>query len=59
MCAVFCNGQGLNLQMKPHNWFEKPCNELLKFPVKMGKETSMPAYGGFIPQSCAVKWQKI
>lgn len=26
MCAG-CIGQGLNLQMKPYNWFEKPCNE--------------------------------
>lgn len=52
MCAG-CIGQGLNLQMKPYNWFEKPCNELLEISSEDVLLFSMPVYGGFIPQSCA------
>ena len=52
MCAG-CISQGLNLQMKPYNWFEKPCNELLEISSEDVLLFSMPVYGGFIPQSCA------
>ena len=52
MCAG-CIGQGLNLQMKPYNWFKKPCNELLEISGEDVLLFSMPVYGGFIPQPCA------
>ena len=52
MCAG-CISQGLNLQMKPYNWFEKPCNELLEISSEDVLLFSMPVYGGFIPQPCA------
>ena len=49
MCAG-CIGQGLNLQMKPYNWFEKPCNELLEISGEDVLLFSMSVYGAFIAE---------
>lgn len=52
ICAA-CIGQGLSMEMKPYNWLETPCNELLEIPQGDVLLFSMPVYGGFIPQICA------
>ncbi len=52
ICAA-CIGQGLNMEVKPYNWFDTPCNELLEIPKDDVLLFSMPVYGGFIPQICA------
>lgn len=52
ICAA-CIGRGLNIEMKPCNWFDMPCNELLEISGNDVLLFSMPVYGGFIPQVCA------
>ena len=51
ICAG-CIGQGLNMEMKPYNWLNQPCNELLEISHDDVLLFSMPVYGGFIPQIC-------
>lgn len=52
ICAA-CIGRGLNMEMKPCNWFDMPCNEPLEISSDDVLLFSMPVYGGFIPQVCA------
>lgn len=51
ICAA-CIGQGLNMEMKPYNWFDKPCHEPLEISNDDVLLFSMPVYGGFIPTLC-------